>query len=179
VVHGGDLDQVVGVVHAKDVLLLDPDERASSTAGDIARNVLVTHEGRLLEDLLLDMRHGRRHLAVVADERGVVSGIVTLEDVVEELIGDFEDESDRHTTRMRQLDDGSYVISGDVRLDELAGRTGIELPAGEWETVAGYVIAHLDRIPRVGDEVPAPTATLEVVSLSGLAIDILKIIRAG
>lgn len=177
VVHDGDLDRVVGVIHAKDVLLLEPDQRASSTARAIARPALVTHEGRLLEDLLVEMRDARQHLAVVADERGVVSGLVTLEDVLEELIGEFEDESDRHPGRLRQLDDGSFLVAGDLRPDELAERSGIELPTGEWDTVAGYVIASLDRIPQVGDRVQAPTATLAVVALSGYAIATLKVTR--
>ena len=94
VVHGDDLDQVVGVLHAKDLLLLDPDRRSSTTARDLARPGLVIHEDRPLEDLLVDMRSTHQHLAVVRGENGRVSGLVTLEDVLEELIGDFEDESD-------------------------------------------------------------------------------------
>jgi CBS domain containing-hemolysin-like protein len=169
-VHEGDLDHVVGVVHAKDVLLLDPAERRATTARDLARPVPVTHEDHLLEDLLVEMRTGRQHLAVVADEHGIVSGIVTLEDVIEELIGEFEDESDRRWRRCRPLGDGSYLLVGSLRPDELAERTGVTLPTGDWDTVAGFMIARLDRIPTVGDTVRLPGVTLTVTATEGYAV---------
>jgi CBS domain containing-hemolysin-like protein len=93
-VHEGDLDHILGVLHAKDLLLLDARQRAAATARDLTHPALVTHQRRPLEDLLLDMRSAHQHLAVVLDDRNVVAGLVTLEDVLEELIGDFEDESD-------------------------------------------------------------------------------------
>jgi CBS domain containing-hemolysin-like protein len=102
VVHDGDLDHIVGVLHAKDLLLLGARERAAATARDLLRPALVVHESHLLEDLLVEMRAARQHLAVVIDERGTVTGLVTLEDVLEELIDDFEDESDRHSHRLRK-----------------------------------------------------------------------------
>ncbi|HEX6425191.1 MAG TPA: hemolysin family protein [Acidimicrobiales bacterium] len=169
-VHDGDLDHVVGVVHAKDVLLLDPAERAATSARDLVRPVPVTHEDHLLEDLLVEMRTGRQHLAVVADEHGIVSGIVTLEDVIEELIGEFEDESDRRWRRCRSLADGSYLLAGSLRPDELAERTGVTLPTGDWDTVAGFMIARLDRIPTVGDTVRLPGVTLTVTATEGYAV---------
>jgi CBS domain containing-hemolysin-like protein len=169
-VHEGDLDHVVGVVHAKDVLLLDPAERRATTARDLARPVPVTHEDHLLEDLLVEMRTGRQHLAVVADEHGIVSGIVTLEDVIEELIGEFEDESDRRWRRCRPLGDGSYLLAGSLRPDELAERTGVTLPTGDWDTLAGFMIARLDRIPTVGDTVRLPGVTLTVTATEGYAV---------
>jgi CBS domain containing-hemolysin-like protein len=176
VVHDGDLDHVLGVIHTKDVLLLDPGRRATSTARDLMRPALVTHEGRLIEDLLLEMRARRQHLAVIIDERGVVSGIVTLQDVLEELIGDWEDHFGRHTQRIQPLADGTYLLAGDARPDELATHTGIELPDGDWETVVGYMVAALDRIPSPGDIVHAPTATIEVTSVIGHAIETVRVV---
>jgi len=170
VVHDGDLDHVVGVVHVKDVILLDGAERDRTTARDIARAVHVTHEGHLLEDLLVDMRTSRLHLAVVVDEHGIVSGIVTLEDVLEELIGDFEDETDLASRRCRRLTDGSYLLAGSIRPDELADRTAVELPAGEWDTLAGFIIDHLDRIPDPGDRIELPGVVLTVTRLDGYAV---------
>jgi CBS domain containing-hemolysin-like protein len=179
VVRRGDLDHIVGVVHAKDVLLLDPSLRATTTARDLARPVPATHEGHLLEDLLVEMRTSRQHLAVVVDEHGVVAGIVTLEDVLEELIGDFEDESDRQGRRCRRLADGTFRLVGGLRPDELAVRTGVALPPGEWETVAGFVIATLDRIPVPGDQVRVPGALLVVSRVDGYAIVELRLWPSG
>jgi CBS domain containing-hemolysin-like protein len=170
VVHDGDLDHVVGVLHVKDVLLVDPALRASTTARELSRPVPVTHEGHLLEDLLVEMRTSRQHLVVVVDEHGIVIGIVTLEDVLEELIGDFEDESDHRSWRCRRLTDGTFVLAGGLRPDELRERTGLELPDGAWETVAGYVIAALGRIPAIGDTVTLDGVTLTVSDLDAYAV---------
>jgi CBS domain containing-hemolysin-like protein len=178
-VHEGDLDRVVGVVHARDVLLLDPADRRTTTAGDLARPVPVTHEDHLLEDLLVEMRTGRQHLAVVADEHGIVSGIVTLEDVLEELIGEFEDETDRRWRRCRALADGSYLLAGSLRPDELTERTGVTLPEGEWDTLAGFMISRLDRIPAVGDSVRLPGVTLNVTATQGYAVTEIRMVGSG
>ena len=170
VVHGGDLDHVVGAVHAKDILLVDPADRATVTAGELARPVPVTHEHHLLEDLLVEMRTNHQMLTVVVDEHGVVVGIVTLEDVLEELIGDFEDETDRRGRRCRPVGDGVFRLEGGLRPDELADETGVELPDGDWDTVAGFVIATLDRVPVLGDELTVDGATFAVTGIDGYAV---------
>jgi CBS domain containing-hemolysin-like protein len=169
-VHEGDLDRVVGLVHAKDVLLLDPAARSTTTARTLMRAVAVTHENRLIEDQLVEMRTGRQHLAVVVDEHGVVGGVVTLEDVVEELIGDFEDETDRRDRRCRRLGDGSYSLVGHLRPDELTQRTGIALPEGDWETIAGFVIGTLERMPIEGDTITSPGVVFTVTRVDGYAV---------
>lgn len=171
VVREGDLDHVPGVVHVKDLLALDDAARSTTTARSLLRPVLVTHESHALEDLLLDMREQRLHLAVVVDELGTVAGLVTMEDVLEELIGDFEDESDRTTRRLRRLAGGAWVAAGTLRPDELAERTGIVLPEGQWDTVAGWVIATLDRIPAVGEVARLDGVTVEVTAMDGFGIE--------
>ena len=170
-VHERDLDHVAGVVHVKDLLLLDDGQRATTTARALVRPVLVTHESHALEDLLLDMREQRLHLAVVVDELGVVAGLVTMEDVLEELIGEFEDESDRRPRRMRRLAGGSWAVAGTLRPDELAERTGVVLPDGDWDTVAGWIIATLDRIPDVGDVAVVDAHVVEVTQMDGFGIE--------
>jgi CBS domain containing-hemolysin-like protein len=177
-VHEGDLDHVPGVVHVKDLLLLDGEARATTTARSLLRPVLVTHESHALEDLLLDMREQRLHLAVVIDELGTVAGLVTMEDVLEELIGDFEDESDRTTRRLRRLPGGAWAAAGTLRPDELAERAGVVLPEGTWDTVAGWIIATLDRIPSVGDVAEVDGATVEVTAMDGFGIEEV-VIRPG
>ncbi len=170
-VYEQDLDHVPGVVHVKDLLLLDDAGRATQTARSLVRPVLVTHEAHALEDLLLDMREQRLHLAVVVDELGTVAGLVTMEDVLEELIGDFEDESDRGARRLRRLGGGAWAVAGTLRPDELAERTGVVLPDGDWDTVAGWIIATLDRIPGVGDTATIDGHTLEVTQMDGFGIE--------
>lgn len=169
VVYDGDLDHPVGVVHARDLLTTSLD-RTTAVAGDLATPVLVVPDHLALEDLFLHMRDQRRHLALVVDEHGVVLGLITMEDVLEELIGEFEDETDRASSRVRRSRSGGYFVAGSLRPDELASRTGIELPEGPWDTVAGYLIAQLGRVPTDGDRVEADDATLVVASMDGVAV---------
>ena len=169
VVYDADLDHPVGVLHVRDLLTF-ADDRTSAVAGDLVSPLIVTPDHLALEDLFLQMRDERRHLALVVDEHGVVIGLITMEDVLEELIGDFEDESDRAAVRVRRLADGSVVIAGSLRPDELAARTDIILPDGSWDTVAGYLIAHLGRVPAAGDTLEADGAVFEVLSMDGVAV---------
>jgi CBS domain containing-hemolysin-like protein len=175
VVHEGDLDHVRGFVHAKDLLRLQNGTWPTTPAGSIARPIWVTPEHHRLEDLLLEMRTERHHIALVVDEHGTVVGLVTLEDVIEELIGDFSDESDHRLDDCQQLADGSYRISGTLRAEQFEECTGVPLPEGEWQTVAGYVIAALDEIPTTGDRVRTPVGEFEVLAMDGYAIDALRI----
>ena len=175
-VYDGELDRIRGVLHVKDLLAVPDGDRDRVTAATLARPALVAPESRPLESLMLDMRRDRQHVAIVVDEFGSVSGLVTLEDLLEELIGEFEDESDRPSVgaylsggpSVDRRDDGALLVSGALRPDELADRAPVTLPEGEWETVAGYVIAELGRMPDVGDTVDAPDGyRLEVTKMDG------------
>jgi CBS domain containing-hemolysin-like protein len=169
VVYDGDLDHPVGVVHARDLLTTDLD-REAAVAADLASPVLVVPDHLALEDLFLQMRDQRRHLALVVDEHGVVLGLITMEDVLEELIGEFEDETDRAGSRVRRTASGGYLVAGSLRPDELASRTGIELPEGRWDTVAGFLIAKLGRVPVEGDRVQIDDTTFVVAAMDGVAV---------
>jgi CBS domain containing-hemolysin-like protein len=171
----GDLDHVVGVAHVKDVIALDESVWDATTAIELSQPPFVTHEHKALEDLLVEMRARRQHLAIVVDEHGIVSGIITLEDVIERLIGDFYDESDTSTDVRRQFD-GTWVLSGDLSANQFTERTGIELPEGEWSTVAGFVIDTLDRIPKIGDEVVQPGFKLLVQGVDNFAVTELRLV---
>lgn len=166
----GDLDHVLGFVHAKDLLLLSSEARATATARILTRSAMVTPDGHLLEDLLLEMRTARQHLAVVVDELGMVVGLVTLEDVIEELIGEFDDESDQQFHDCEPREDGSFLVGGTARPDEFAACTGVELPEGDWQTVAGYVIDAADEIPSLGDVITTDVGSFEVMAMDGYAI---------
>ncbi len=170
VVFDGDLDHPVGVLHVRDLLTFSG-ERDGAVAGDLVTPLLVAPDHLALEDLFLQMRDERRHLALVVDEHGVVIGLITMEDVIEELIGEFEDESDRAADRISELPDGTLVFSGSLRPDELAELTEVELPEGSWETVAGYLIHQLGRVPNSGDTVVDEGVIFEVLSMDGVAVD--------
>ncbi len=175
VVHEGDLDHVRGFVHAKDVLRLVNGTWSSTKAGALTRPIMVTPEHHGLEDLLLEMRTRRQHISLVVDEHGMVLGLVTLEDVIEELIGDFDDESDRRLGDAELLDDGGWRIPGTMRVDLFEEFTGVALPEGDWQTVAGYVIDVLDEIPAQGERVYTELGEFEVVTMDGYAIETLHV----
>ncbi len=175
IVYDGDLDHVKGFVHAKDLLRLPHGTWPTTPVGTIARRVMVTPEHHRVEDLLLEMRTERQHVALVIDEHGTVVGLVTLEDVIEELIGDFDDESDDRLGDCVELSDGTFCVKGTLRPDVFAAGTGIDLPEGEWQSVAGYVIAALDEIPGVGDRVEPEIGEFEVLAMDAYAIDTLRV----
>lgn len=179
VVHEGDLDHVRGFVHAKDVLRLANGTWSSTRAGALSRPIMVTPEHHGLEDLLLEMRTRRQHISLVVDEHGMVVGLVTLEDVIEELIGDFDDESDRRLGDAEALDDGRWRIPGTMRVDLFEECTGVALPEGDWQTVAGYVIDALDDIPKQGECVTTELGDFEVVEMDGYAIEMLHVRLGG
>ena len=169
-VYEEELDRLVGVLHVKDVLRVPAEQRAQVTAASLARPAFVTVESRAIEDLMIDMRDARSHVALVVDEYGSVSGLVALEDLIEELIGDFEDETDEARSAQHAAAigaDGRIVVPATLRLDEVEDLTGITLPDGDYETVAGFVIARLGRVPDEGDEVRTPTCLLQVRRMDG------------
>lgn len=178
VVHEGDLDHVRGFVHAKDLLRLPAGAWATTSAGAVARDIMVTPEHHRLEDLLLEMRTDRQHISLVVDEHGTVVGLVTMEDLIEELIGDFDDESDLGQGECELIGERTYRMSGTLRPDQFEERIGVALPEGDWQTVAGYVIGALDEIPSAGDDITTPIGTFSVLAMDGYAIDTLTVVLA-
>ncbi|MCI2417527.1 hemolysin family protein [Saccharopolyspora sp. K220] len=151
-VHGGDLDDVHGVVHVKQAFGIPAAHRESTRVGSLARPVPTVPETLDGDALLEKLRGSGLQLALVVDEYGGTAGIVTLEDVVEEIIGDVRDEHDRREiAAVRRLGEDTWIISGLLRPDELAEATGFAAPDGDYETVAGFVLAQLGRIPEVGE----------------------------
>lgn len=151
--HGESEDDVVGTIHIKDLLAVDPDEHDTRPIRDLADGALVVPESHTLRRLLTDLREHRRTFAVVVDEYGGVAGIVTLEDVLESIVGEIEDEFDREVPALRRLGAGRVVVPGRLRVDRLERLLDSEVPEGDYETVAGFVIDRLGRIPSAGEHV--------------------------
>ena len=153
-VTGADSDDVVGLVHLKRAVSIAPDERTAVRVEQLMVEVPVVPGTMPLDDLLDLLREQGLQMAVVADEYGGTAGILTLEDVVEELVGEITDEHDSRDPRaVRQYDD-TWLLPGDLRPDEIAEITGVSLPeSGDYETVAGLVMARLGRLPDTADTV--------------------------
>jgi putative hemolysin len=173
----GSADDVIGFLHVRD-LYAPGVIGGSALVGQLARDSLMLPWTREVLPTLADMRREGVHLAIVIDEYGGTAGIVTLEDLVEELVGDIRDEYDTHESVTQRLVDGEVVLDGLLNLDDFADETGLRLPDGPYETVAGYITASLGRLPKVGDECPVDGHLLSVVEMDGRRIDRVRV-RAG
>ena len=167
-------DNVIGFVHVRD--LLGPGVAKDAVpVGQIARPVKFLPISKTVLSSLSEMRRERAHLAIVVDEYGGTAGIVTLEDLVEELIGDIRDEYDLEQEQATKLPAGEVEVDGLLNLDEFREQTGIELPEGPYETVAGYVLAVLGHLPSQGDSVQVAGHTITVTELDGRRIARLRV----
>lgn len=170
-VYRGNLDSVVGTAHIKDVLTVPAERRTRVPVSELMREPLLVPES-LTVDRLLDRLSGKRTMAVVIDEYGGTAGVATLEDIVEEVVGEVRDEHDPHETPdlapAGSDDEGCtlYSADGSARVDQLA-RVGLRTPEGPYETLAGLVASELGRIPVVGDTVEVTGWRLDVVDASG------------
>jgi putative hemolysin len=176
-VAGRDEDDVLGFVHVRDLLLPAHPAGRAATVGDLARDVerLPGTVGVLAA--LSRMRRENHHLAIVVDEYGGTDGIVTLEDLIEEVIGEIYDEYDAEAPEDDGRADGPQEVDGLLNLEDFAEVTGLRLPEGPYETVAGYVLAALGRLPAVGDTVSVEGRELRVLELDGRRIARLAVTR--
>ena len=166
----GELDRVEGIVHAKDVLQALQAGDPSAPITGILRPARFTPESKRVAELLREMRQEKSHIALVTDEYGSVSGLVTLEDLIEELVGEIEDEHDREQPRVVPVGENSYRVDGRTPVDELRGIVDAALPEGEWDTVAGLMLGTLGAIPSEGQEVRVGSLRLKAEKVHGRRI---------
>ena len=166
-------DDVAGFVHVRDLLLPVAKARTTKVA-DVTREVKMLPGTKKVLAALSEMRREGHHLAIVVDEYGGTAGIVTLEDLIEEVIGDIRDEYDEPTEAL-QFPGGEIEADGLLNLDEVQEQVGLRLPEGPYETLAGYVMAVLGHVPRLGDAVEADGHRLEVSELDGRRVSRVRV----
>jgi len=166
-VYGEDLDEIVGVVHVKDVLPLLASKQGHAPVTSIMRSVFRVPETKKLSDLLTDFQRQRRTFAIVVDEYGGTSGVVTLEDLLEEVVGDIYDEYDVVRPSVRKLENGDLVLDGRMSIAEAANALGVALPEGDYDSLAGLVYSRLGVVPKVGQVVDLDGIRLIVEELEG------------
>ena len=156
VYEAGSPDRIVGAVHVKDVLRAIESEGGldtNLTARDLAREVLVVPENRPIDEILEDFQNQELQMAIVIDEWGSFEGLFTLEDIIEEIVGEIRDEFDEEEPAVRKLSDGSYSIDGRIPIGVVNEALGSEFESEDFDTIGGLVLGHLGRAPEVGDEV--------------------------
>ncbi|WP_308219731.1 hemolysin family protein [Arthrobacter sp. zg-Y1171] len=181
-VTGASVDDILGFIHVRD-LMPDPEVTGTDdrTVADILRPVLFLPGTAAVLPSLGRMRRENSHIAIVADEYGGTDGIVTLEDLVEELVGEIYDEYDtgRDPEDRYRREKGQLVVDGALILQEFERLTGVGLPEGQYETVAGYILEQLGRMARPGDTVQGPDCRLEVLGVRGRRIGAVRVIPAA
>jgi CBS domain containing-hemolysin-like protein len=173
---GEDLDDVLGVVHVKVVYGVPADERPTTPVEALMRDVPFVPEMQPLDDLFADLRSGRGQMAMIVDEHGGTAGIVTMEDLLEELVGAIDDEHDRSLPRTNVEDTDSKIVSGRLNLDQVLEATGFEVPEGPYETLAGYVLDRLGHLPQPSEMVEEDGWRVEVVAVFGRRIETLRVV---
>ncbi|HZJ09253.1 MAG TPA: hemolysin family protein [Trueperaceae bacterium] len=176
-VTGSNVDDIVGVVHVKRALGVPRGLRHETLVADLRQEVLMAPDTLPLSALLGQLRDLSLQMALVLDEYGGTAGVVTLEDLIEELIGEVADEHDRRELGVRQAADDSWTLPGMLRLDEVAERVGLVIDEDEdYDTIGGYIMAELGKVPERGDSVSMPTGTLTVLRMDGLRVDRVRFV---
>ncbi len=175
----GDIDSVAGFVHVRDMFELDESERAKKTVRDVLRPIRTVPESKPVNDLLREMQEEGAHMAVVVDEYGSTAGIVTMEDMVEEIVGEIHDEHEPERDVKKEAD-GSYVLSGSFDLDRLKELLDFEAPEGtESTTVGGLITEWLGHVPRVGEEAHKDGIVMRAMAGNDLRVDRVRVSRVS
>jgi CBS domain containing-hemolysin-like protein len=153
VLGGDDHDDVVGLAYTKDLIKAEREGRGHERLNGIVRPVRIVPENKAVARLMREMQADKFHLAVVADEYGEIAGIITLEDCLEELVGEIVDEYDIEPNEVVRLDGGDYVIDGGMSIGDLNELLDIDVPDEDWDTVAGFVFGTLGHVPVTGESV--------------------------
>ncbi len=166
-VYEDTIDRIVGILYAKDLLTCFRDGRTDILVEQIMRPPFFVPETMMVDELLPILRQKRTHLAIVVDEYGGTAGIVTIEDILEEIVGEIQDEYDSETPMIQPREDGTYIVNGRMDVDDLNRQLGVHLPTDDenYSTLAGVIYAHLQRVPDPGD----------AFDLDGVHIEVLKV----
>ena len=175
-VYRGSLDNVIGILHAKDLFDLTDAEEKGFQVGQYCDPAFLVPEFKRAEDLFREMRRRKTHMAIVVDEHGGTAGIVTLEDAIEELLGEIQDEFDEEKPGFEPAGDRQYLLDGSFKLDDIEKQFGFSLPRDEAETIAGHLMLRFGRIPRKGERWKGRFADFVIEDASPTAIRQVKML---
>jgi CBS domain containing-hemolysin-like protein len=177
VYHDG-VDQIVGIIHVKDLLAPFRGGRLGGTARAYARPAYFVPESKRLDELFKDMRRKRAHMAIVVDEYGGTAGIVTIEDLLEEIVGPIQDEYDAEEPPIKRLDERIAVVDGQMHLEDVNAALDLTLPVGEVDSLGGFVYSLLGHVPTQGERVHYDGVELSVERIDGNRIAKVRVTKA-
>jgi len=152
-VYENTIDNIIGILYVKDLLFLDVNKESPFDLRKYIRQPYFTPEYKSIKELFKEMRTNRNHMVVIIDEYGGTEGIVTIEDVVEEIVGDIEDEYDKKIKEIEVIKEDEYLVNGNVRIDTINELIGTHIESKDFDTIAGFVIGIIDRLPEAGEEI--------------------------
>jgi CBS domain containing-hemolysin-like protein len=170
-----DLDHIVGIIYAKDLLRFWGKQQSRTSPRDIAREPYFIPETKTLERLLRDFKNKRVHIAIVVDEYGGTSGLITIEDLIEEVFGEIEDEYDTDEQRLVPLESGWVLVDGRLEIEELEEYLGIQVPRNNFESVGGFIFHLIGRVPDQGEIIAYPGLEIKIESADERKIEKVKI----
>ncbi|HEX6710174.1 MAG TPA: hemolysin family protein [Rubrobacter sp.] len=176
-VYEGDLDHILGAVHVKDLFRAARENPDDFDIRSIIRPCLVVPENKRIEEILKEFQTRTLQMAIVIDEWGSVEGLITIEDIVEELVGEIQDEFDEGEPAIEQISDDLYAVDGRIPIIDVNDRFDLDLPHEDFDTIGGYILGSLGRPPEAGDTVEADGATMQVKSVDGPRVSMLTLRR--
>lgn len=168
------LDNIVGIIHSKDFLLNE-----GVAIRELAKKPFFAPESMKVDDLLQELQRKNTHMAIITDEYGVTSGLVTIEDILEEIVGEIRDEFDFDVPKIRKIDQRNFEVSGQAHIDEVNEETGLAIETDEVDTIGGYIVLRMGKIPQAGDVVTIDGFLLKVKDVSKNRVTTLVIERTG
>lgn len=163
----GDEDDVIGLAYTKDLMRLEREGKGASPVRDTVRPAIVIPENKPVSRLMREMQALKYHLAFVADEYGAIAGLITLEDCLEELVGEIVDEHDAEDDEVERLNNGDYLVDGGMSVSDLNGLLEINLPDDDWETIGGFLFGTLEHVPAIGESVDFEGWRFSAVEVEG------------
>ncbi|CAA9478759.1 MAG: Mg2 and Co2 transporter CorB family protein [uncultured Rubrobacteraceae bacterium] len=176
-VYEGDLDHVLGAVHIKDLFRAAAEGPGGFDLQGLIRECLVVPENKPIEQILREFQKRKLQMAIVIDEWGSVEGLITIEDILEEIVGEIQDEFDEGEAAIERIGDDLYAVDGRIPIIEVNEHFGLDLPHEDFDTIGGFILGSLGRPPEVGDTVEADGATLNVKSVDGPRVSVLTLRR--
>ena len=173
----GDLDHVLGAVHIKDLFRAAAEEPEGFDIHELIRECLVVPENKPIEQILREFQKRKLQMAIVIDEWGSVEGLITIEDILEEIVGEIQDEFDEGEAAIEQIGDDLYAVDGRIPITEVNEHFKLDLPHEDFDTIGGFILGSLGRPPEVGDTVEADGAVINVKSVDGPRVSVLTLRR--
>jgi CBS domain containing-hemolysin-like protein len=176
-VYEEDIDHILGIAHAKDLMRYMINGKTRPPLREVLRPAYVVPESKKVQELLTDMKQRHISIAIIVDEYGGVAGLATIEDLIEEIVGEIRDEFDVEEEELQEVSENEIIVDGGFSIDELNEKFGMEIEKEDYDSVGGFIANELGRMPSVGDIVGVNGVTMKVLSVAGRRVKKVRVIK--